>query len=512
MYKKFILYLLLVSLVSCNDLLEEKSYSSLTVDSFYNNATEGNQAVVGIYSMLTIPNYYKRALTHITGFTSDESYHPGAAFAPFDNNDLVPTNSVVTDLWNAIFNLHGRANFAVKAIENSEGISDDDKPLMLARIRFVRALNLYNAVRFWGDIPLVKEYSVDEDTWYPARTPKAEVYAYIEEDLKYCAEILPVTETNYGYPTQGAALGLLGKVYMSEEKWDDAKTVIDEVIALKVYALLDTYDEVFDIAKENNKEEIFAIQFKKDDAVAAENSLGSLLPFWYLPAFNTLGYTANPDHPKGQMRVEHATYDRYTTGDYKSDNRNLIFITQYVNSNSATGALVKRYPLNKAVAAQGPAVSKYKDPTNNNDRNYDNNLYILRYADILLMKAEVENEINDGPTDAAYAAFNEVRTRSNAVSLATGLSQDEFRDAVSSERGIELYGESQRWFDQTRMKRSNGDSYYKYWKNAVNIAAYTKFNESQWTVYYSKMELMPIPTSEMAINPNITVADQNPGY
>lgn len=510
MKKITIITILFFTLFSCNDILQEKSFSSLTVDSFFNNQLEANQSVVGVYALLTSSSYYKRGLLNIVGFTSDDSYNPGAAFTPFDDGTLEPTNSLVSDLWQVIFNLNGKANFTVFALTETDKLTDEEKQLMLSRVRFIRALNMYNAVRLWGDIPLVMEYSLSEENLYPARSPKSEVYAFIEEDLKYCIQYLPETEKEYGFPTKGTALGLLGKVYMSEEKWNEAKIAIDQLIGLGKYSLLSNYMDLFDIKNENNSEEIFSIQFKKDNAESAEISLGSLLPFWFLPAFNNLGLAGNPDHPKGQMRVEHATYDRYTNGDYKNDNRNKIFITSY--GHSQTGNIVRRYPENKAANAQGPACIKYQDPTNDNDRNYDNNLYILRYADILLMKAEVENELN-GPTAEAYSAFNQVRLRSNVTGLTAGLSKEAFRDAISDERGLEFYGEFQRWFDQTRMKRS-GDSYYKYLKEKVVAERkFTNAAEGRWALaYYAKLELMPIPISEIAINPNINVVNQNPGY
>lgn len=510
MLKKLTIYTLLLTLVSCNAILEEESFSSLTVNSFFNNSKEANQAVVGVYAQLTTPAYYKRGLLNVVGFASDDSYNPGAAFTPFEDGSLEPTNDLVTGLWESIFNLNGKANFTIYALDQTEKLTEEEKQLMLGRLRFVRALNLYNAVRLWGDVPLVKEYSVSAENLFPARTPKAEVYNFIEEDLKYCAQYLPQTETSYGFPTKGAALSLLGKVYMSQEKWSDAKTVIDQVIGLGTYALLDNYTDIFDIAKENNKEEIFSIQFMKDNAEAGETSLGSLLPFWFLPAFNNLGFAGNADHPKGQMRVEQATYDRYTSGAYVNDKRNKIFITSY--GDSRTAKIVKRYPEDTKVNAQGPACIKYKDPTNDSDRNYDNNLYILRYADILLMKAEVENEIS-GPNSVAYDAFNQVRLRSNTLALTAGLSKEDFRDAISNERGLEFYGEFQRWFDQTRMKR-NGGSYYKYFREKVaGEKKFTNPGEHKWALgYYPKYELMPIPASEIAINPNITVDNQNAGY
>ncbi|ALJ04458.1 hypothetical protein APS56_04575 [Pseudalgibacter alginicilyticus] len=509
--KKIGILCVLLVVFSCNEsILEEQSFDTLTEDSFFNNYEEANASLIGVYDLLSEVNYYKRAFLMITGYAGDEGYHNADLFSRYEDGTLLPTDGYVTGLWNSIFYMHGKANFTIFALSNTPNLSSDEKKIFLGRLRFIRALNLFNAVRLWGDIPLVKEYLVTEENSYPSRTPKSEVYAYIEEDLEYAIENLNILEPQYGFPTKGAAYGLLGKVYMAQDKWPEAKVAVDEVIKLGVYDLLPNYLDVFDVNNENNIEEIFSIQFSQDATIAGEQSKGSLLAYFYLPAFNTLGYAGDPDHPKGQMRVEHATYDRYTTGDYTVDKRNELFITNYVNSN--TGATVTRYPENTSAASQGPAYSKYRDPNNSNDRNYDNNLIILRYADILLMKAEIENELN-GPTDVAYDAFDEVRGRSNSTLITRNLNKDTFRDAISNERGIELFGEFQRYFDVLRMKK-NGESYYKYYRELlVSEGKFTHAAQNRWALgYYPKYELMPIPSDEMALNPNINIADQNPGY
>ncbi|MFV0539635.1 MAG: RagB/SusD family nutrient uptake outer membrane protein [Aestuariibaculum sp.] len=501
-------------LSSCSNLLEEESFSELTVDSFLNNYTEANQAVIGVYSALTARYYYKQGFLLVAGYPGDDSYHHVATFAtPFYNGSLNSNNEYIENLWAQVFVLHGKANFAVSALEGTDRITDEERQLLLARVRFVRALNLYNAVRLWGDIPLVREYDVNDENLYPARSPKAEVYTFIEEDLMFAANNLPTVETDYGYPTEGAALGLLAKVHMSQEEWIEADSVLDDFFNISTYSLLPNYSDVFNINNENinNSEEIFAIQFANDDQEIDFSAKGSMMADFFLP--NNIAPLYVNLKTRGQMIVQHASYDRYTTGDYVTDTRNEIFLTSYPNINNPN-ATVRRYPEHANVATFGPGCRKYQDPGNSDDRNFGNNLYILRYADILLMKAEVENELN-GPTTIAYNAFNEVRSRSNATLLSGITDKDEFRDAISNERGIEFFGEFQRWFDLTRMKKPNGDSYYKFIKE--DVAANPKWNSARphhnWAVgYFSKYELMPIPGSEIRNNPNINVENQNQGY
>ncbi|MFV0565739.1 MAG: RagB/SusD family nutrient uptake outer membrane protein [Flavobacteriaceae bacterium] len=513
--KKIISILLVfATLASCSSILEEESFSELTPDSFLNNYAEANQAVIGVYAMLTEQYYYKQGFLVVTGYSGDEFYHHVATFAtPFYDGTLASDNDYVEPLWDNIAVLRDRANYAISILEETDKITDDEKQLLIARVKFIRALNYYNAVRLWGDIPLLKEYSLEEDDLYPVRTPKFDVYTFIEDDLLEAAHYLPVTETEYGFPTKGAALGLLAKVHMSQDEWIEANSILNDFFDISTYSLLPNYQDVFNISNENNAEEIFAIQFTYDSNNTDFAARGSMMADYFLP--NNIAPIYVNLKTRGQMITQHASYDRYVSNDYVTDTRNQIFLTSYPNINNPN-ATVKRYPDNPNTRTFGPGCNKYQDPGNSNDRNFNNNLYILRYADILLMKAEIENEINNGPTTAAYNAFNEVRLRSNETELETGLSQDEFRDAISDERGIEFFGEFQRWFDLTRMKKSNGDSYYKFLKEKVITDG--KFNaangpHNNWAAgYFSKYELMPIPAAEIRNNPNISVSNQNPGY
>jgi starch-binding outer membrane protein, SusD/RagB family len=121
------------------------------------------------------------------------------------------------------------------------------------------------------------------------------------------------------------------------------------------------------------------------------------------------------------------------------------------------------------------------------------NFPVLRYADVLLIYAEAVNEDQGAPTDAAYAAINQVRERAHVPDLPTGLSQDDFRQAVYQERRLEFVQEGQRWFDLARTGRI--------------VSAISKIPAKK--AVSDRNALFPIPQAEINVNPNVT---QNPGW
>uniref|UniRef100_UPI0032176DF3 RagB/SusD family nutrient uptake outer membrane protein n=1 Tax=uncultured Draconibacterium sp. TaxID=1573823 RepID=UPI0032176DF3 len=511
---KYIILLLLVSLMSCEDFLTEKPIDRFTEESYFVDASAARGATVGVYSYLTGAQYYKRAALIVYEYTSDHFYRSNA-YKRYDQGAIAPNENWIGWMWSSMYNINGKANTAIENIQKMENISEEERTLYLGYLKFIRAFNLFNAVRTFGDVPLVTETPKIEEDLYHGRTPKDQVYQFIIDELKACIDnnLLPLKSEqptgDYGFPTLGAARGILAKVYLTLGDWDNAINYCNDVINSSEYSLLDDYESVFDVNNENNEEEIWSIMFTRDGTASAQGSIGSDAVNLFSP--NNIDLNTMPDPLWGTglgfFNVEQWAYDRYTTGDYVTDDRNKLFVTTYLNQANKPQ---KRYPLVKT--GVGPAYIKYKDMQELDSRNAENNLYILRYADILLMKAEALNE-SDQP--GAEVLVNEVRERAhNETPVASGLSKEEFRYEIFEERGIEFMGECQRWFDMIRMKRNDGTTYYDYIKQkAIDDAIYTHAAQNVWALSYNtKMQLMPIPFDEINSNPKIGPEDQNPGY
>jgi hypothetical protein len=134
-------------------------------------------------------------------------------------------------------------------------------PRCVAEARFLRALAYFNLVRAYGDVPLHKKVAETADELNPVRSPKADVYAFIVDDLTAASAALPASyaSTDVGRATKGAALALLAKVQLYQQNWAASLAASDQVIGLG-YSLVPNFYEMFRIRGENNSESIFEVQ------------------------------------------------------------------------------------------------------------------------------------------------------------------------------------------------------------------------------------------------------------
>lgn len=473
-----------VLVVSCNK-LDESPSSLITAPQFYKTQADAVAAVSAVYSALNTDAagdfpMYGRNLNLLTGNGSDDQ-----VFSPSNTNTdvralgtatYVAANDRIKKNWQQHYFAISRANIA---IDNIPSIDFDTtlRARLVREARFLRGLLYFNIVRFWGDAPLILHdpTSIDVNAVKIKRTSKDSIYAQIIADLTE-ATGLPqnYTGANIGRATSGAAHALLAKVYVTRREWSKALTEINEVINGGYgYALFEKYRDAFQQATKNGKEHIFSVQFGTN--LGAKNSTQSLSSGNF-SSFNTAVYPG--DLPADSL------FQLFAETDIR---REVTFLTRIYNA--ATGNYVTFSP-----ARFGKFIDYSISPLTNQAQS-GINFPVIRYADILLLKAEVLNEINNGPTVDAYAAINEVRGRANVGGLTTGLNQADFRDSVFLERRKEFIQEGMRWFDLSR----RGGSYL--------YDALKKLPAKTGAAL--KDTLFPIPQSEIDINGALT---NNPGW
>ena len=346
--------------------------------------------------------------------------------------------------------------------------------------KFIRALLYFNLVRLYGDVPLVlhNPNSTDIDNLLTARTPAADVYTQIIADLKDATNLpKSYAASDLGRATGGAAHTLLAKVYLTTQDWPDALTQLNLVINGGYgYALFPNYYDAFQKATKNGVEHIFSVQFETN--LGEVNSVNDLSQSF--TSFNTGTFPID-------IPVDSSLYKLFSANDTR---RAVTFYSSVYNA--ATGQTVV---FNNAYT---PYFNKFVDysltPLSSQTLS-GVNYPVLRYADVLLMKAEALNEINGAPTSDAYAAINQVRTRANVANLTPGLNQADFRDSVFLERRKEFIQEGHRWFDLVRQGGT-----------ALVDALHKIPAKSAAT---SKNTLFPIPLIEIQQNPKLK---QNLGY
>lgn len=460
--------------------LDEDPKSNQVSSQFYTNEADAQSAITAVYSRLksgvdTQP-MYNRGIQLATDIVTDD-YVAGprainANVQALSKASFDASNDRLQSIWQDHYAAINYANIAIDKISAiAEGkISAEKRAQYVNEAKFLRALFYFNLVRWFKNIPLVlhETTSLTEENLNVEQAPEESVYAQIIKDLKD-AESLPVpSEAESGRATAGSAKALLAKVYLTRQEWQKAADKSKEIIDLGWYSLFENYEDVFDSKTKNGKEHIFSIQW-----------LGfSGQDFHFLAAVST---------PYSVPGLNGSYADVYNTGsdllssyDDNDQRKNVSIVTELVSPTNG-----QTYKLDI------PAFHKYYDPEAvGSQGNSSRNFPVIRYSEVLLFYAEALNELN-GPSKAAYAAIDEVRSRAHIkllAELAPKATKDEFREYVFEERRKEFVYEYNRWFD---LSRRGGEYFVK------KLHAADKINAQ------ARQVVFPIPQRELDLNPKL---------
>jgi len=482
-------------LLSCSkDFLYKDDPTRLSSDAFYQNTAEMNQALVGSYSQLQDVISDQWLLNEMIADNTTVDFNPGdRGFAyrheGYEYWTITSNNSVNTSMYNRYYNAIYNVNSGLMRLANSTTVPEAEKTPIEGQFRFLRAYYYFQLVQYYGDLILVLEPFSDPSKAYEFnRVPAAEVYTQVEADLSAAVEKLPATYgvSQAGRITKGAALSLLGKVYLTEKKYQQAISSLNLVTG---YSLNADYADNFDPALKNGPESVFEVQYD------GSSTLGEWSGFIYIfgPRESGGAVTGFPQsNPSGWNIPTKDIIAAYEPGDLRKDAS--VGLDYIRPSTSEVVPYIKKFRHDHAVYGRS-----------------NDNWPILRYADVLLMLAEAINE-ESGPADA-YTYLNQVRQRAGLAAVG-GLDKTGFRAAVLKERRVELAFENWRWFD---LKRTNTTEELVNILNAHGTAERANPTVSRQGVPFSATDyvfsgyeaLYPIPADELLVNKNLT---QNPGY
>jgi hypothetical protein len=400
----------------------------------------------------------------------------------FDNFTATSTQGQLLDFWSGQYQT---INFANQVLDNIPGITMDAnlKARYLAEAKFVRAYAYFRLVRAFGGVPLRRHLPASPAEYNIPRSTAAEVYASIEQDLNEAAAVLPQNygAADVGRATKGAALALHAKAAMYQKKWADVLDLTNQVKTLG-YSLFPDYEAQFRIANENNSESIFEIQNQRIIGnAAASNSQYSQVQGVRGSTGGGWGFNVPTADLSGS----------YEANDPRRD-ATIIFRGEVTPQGDAIPATGDNPMYNqKSYVPFGQYISGYNEGA-------DQNVRVIRYADVLLMNAEAANEIGGATNIAlALADINAVRTRARGANPLTVLppitttDQATLRTLIWRERRAELGMEFDRFFDVIRQGRG--------------LAV---FGPKGFVA--NKNEVWPIPQNEIDLSAGILV--QNPGY
>ncbi len=471
---------LVVCILACEKSLDLSPVTNLTNVTYYKTADDARAALGACYAAIANLD------PSIDMTTADDAvpFLTGAADRPqLWRYNLTPSNSLI----GVFAGSYGGINRSNTVIDRLPGIAMDEtlKKRYVAEARFLRANHYFNLVRLYGDVPIVTGETASLEGLAVPRDPVDKVYELIEADLKEAESTLPKSYTgvDVGRATQGAAKGLLAKVYLTRAGttkgsplWAQAAAKAKEVIDGATYDLYANFADAFALTARGGKENIFEIQFLTD---VRGHNLG-----------RGYGVRSAPIYPAGGAgiaRVSPSLFNAYTDADKR---KAVTFITSYTFNGVTTNLSISDPDPTKGIYFQ-----KLWDKTAKTNGGEGTSVPILRYADVLLIFAEAQNEAGNGPNAEAYAALNRVRTRAGLAAV-SGLSYQPFKEAVWLERRLELAFENSRRFDLVRTGRL---------LDAVKAENSFARNATIQPFHV----LLPIPQSDRDANPNLT---QNPGY
>jgi hypothetical protein len=475
----FILAGISLILTSCND-LDVTPKSTLVTTTYFKTLSDAQAAIAGVYSSLsynaTDLTLYGGTIPYLADLTTDYmttgQNASSTATRALGSKSYDAANQRIYLAWTEIYKGIDRANVAIDNIPSVTG-NGTTKRQYINEARFIRALLYFNAVRFWGAVPLVlhEPTTVNASELQVSRASVNDVYAQIISDLDSAATYLPTSYSgsDLGRATSGAAKALLAKVYLTRGDWANAITYAKAVINGPYgYALFDNYYDNFDPAKKNGKEEIFSVQFAHGQAADGTTSGFTVATHCY---FST-GFS-NATTPVAIISDTTKFYNIFSDNDQR---KYVNYAKKLYNPKTSS---VFTFTL--------PRFRKWLDTTIVTTYSLSApNFTVIRYSDVLLTLAEAINE-QSGPTAEAYDAINKVIRRAYKNSTAydlSGLSQDQFRESLRVERYKEFAEEGQRWFDLVR------------WK--ILVKSLSGFSSASKRLY-----LFPIPTTERASNPNL---------
>ena len=498
-----VLLLSLFTLVSCNEVLDEQPETFFNEEQIFSSEEGVESAINGLYQSFADPGYHGSSIHGLVAPFSGKFWSNQGASQDATSLNCLPNNTWLTRLWPAMYSTINVSNVIIDNLENTS-LELANKDIALGQAYFIRAATYFDLVRYFGGVPL-KTKPTTAQTLHTARSSVEETYDLIIADFEKAKQLLPnAGEYLVDRPIKTAANAYLAKVYMTLASASNDRAMwqaaYDEAIQVYgKYALTPTYAELFELGNENTTEAIFEIQYGANGAVRNSD----------LIRFFTLKDLYNYE-TFGRVRPNKETYDQHIT-QYPGDPR--IDATFIANSYTTyDGRVIRLYPVQRNGNDGYTAIKKYLEP-NFNGTTTNINLVKIRYADVLLMLAEIENELN-GPTDA-YKYVNEVLTRARNTPTGvaaqpanwSGLTQDEFRKRIMRERQYELLGENHEFFDTRRRG-------YEYFLEEVVETHNTATKGNRDFVYPVSVKnmLLPIPSNEISGNQKITQADQNPGY
>lgn len=523
----------LIQLTGCSKFLDKQPLTVIPTDNYYNTEAQLNTALTGIYTTLASDNMYAYSLWGVFGVASDESFYRNSSLSSGPQVlNYSSSNSNIYNTWQDLYEGINRANVLLDNIDKA-AIKDSNRNVIKGQALFLRSYYYFLLVSNWGDVPMSLHSTTSPDSLSAPRIDAKQVYDQIISDMTL-ADSLVAPITSYGFGgrvSKSAVEGILARVclfragfpftddhsiwYAQSLNWSN------KVINSGIHTLNPSYSQVFINHCQNIheiKESIWEVEFY-GTGIGNPYPQSSKLGSYNGIACNDL----NIGYSYGLFNVPAKLFNAFAdnTSLVSTDKRRDWAIGPYSFSTSSSGVTTKQnYTISSIYNRPIAKWRREYEVSANKTKNITSiNFPILRYADVLLMKAEAENELKIGPTIADIDAVNQVRRRGyglpintpNAITdLPSGITYGSFQQAVYDERFRELCFEGLRRNDLIRWGMYV--SVMRDMANSINNSAPSNFKYAALAGnnIMDKHVLFPIPINEISLNSGI--GRQNPGW
>jgi tetratricopeptide (TPR) repeat protein len=516
---KKILYLFtacsLITSSGCDKKIELSNPNLLTTADFWKTKEQAYAASTSMYNALIVDGSYMRSFPGLTDsrgddFTGDSPWLDLVLTGQF----IIPsTSGPVFWIWREFYLVINRANQVIANVSKYDAavLPTDEKNRILGQAYFLRGLAYYNLATTFKTVPVITAPITGTNEYFTATSTEEVLWNQIFADFAAAEANLPISYANVtgldkgekGRATKGAAAGMLGKSYLFRKDYAKAALQFEKFLGsgalAGVYSLMPDYRDNFKDINENNAESLFEIQFTPGtgtdmnwccDPTAAWKQVQTVsityaqegkgfsdyLPTrWIYNEYKLEKTTANKTDPRLLTTI--ASYE-------PADNSILSYGGTWTNPQTAI------YPRKYTNDGVGNGKPDEFSPFGESGINYR----VIRYADILLMYAEVLNELNRTPE--AYPFIQQVRTRASLPNLATvkpNMTQAQMRDQLAHERALEFAIEGQRINDLIR---------WGWFSNPTRLAE-LKSHDADFNFYTPGNEYLPIPQQELDVNKNL---------
>ena len=475
--KYLILTSLIVLLLACTESLNIQPASELS-DSFVQTSKGATAILNSVYSAgLFNDNQGSNRIYTEEAPTDVLVNYRGSLninILPLQTFSWLPSSSFFGNFYSKNFTTVRNANIFLANVDTNPELTQEQKTTMKAEAKYLRALAYFYLYGWFGPVALItKPFASATDDFQIPRASEAEMAAFIERELVEAAKDLPVKVALTGKATQGAALGVLTKFYMMTRQWDKAADTAKQIMDGNQYKLWPDYTTLFAIANKGNSEMIFVYPCIAQSGYGNVWTANALPPQYPTSVFNTAT----------QVCVPVAFYNTFAA----KDQRRSLLLSSYT---TPAGKLID---LTTGIEYQNPRSLKYPLDPNASERYHADDIPLLRYADILLCRAEALVMASGIVSAEALGLLNQIRTRAGLAVLTATDTPDKasFISAIIRERGWEFYSEGKRREDLIRQDM--------FISNAISRSQPAK-------PYHTRF---PLPQSEVDANPKLV---QNTGY